>query len=61
LKHAGPAATAGVTIARCAGAVRVSVHDDGTGPAAASSPAAHGIIGMRERTALYGGTPEQAQ
>ncbi len=56
LKHAGAGARAGVTIARSGGSVRVSVHDDGAGPAAPASSAAHGIIGMRERTALYGGT-----
>ena len=58
LRHAGPGASAGVTVAPSAGLLRVSVHDDGTGP---SGPrpgpgAAHGIIGMRERVAMYGGS-----
>jgi signal transduction histidine kinase len=55
LKHAGPA-RAEVTI-RCAdGAVTVEVTDDGTGerrdPARSGG---HGLAGMRERTAIFGG------
>ena len=56
LKHAGTGARAGVTVARCAGSVRVSVHDDGAGPKGPVSSAAHGIVGMRERAGVYGGT-----
>ena len=56
LKHAGTDAKAGVTIIRNGGAVRVSVHDDGAGPSGRASSAAHGIVGMRERVAAYGGT-----
>jgi signal transduction histidine kinase len=56
LKHAGAGARASVTIARGGGSVRVSVHDDGAGPAAPAPSAAHGIVGMRERVALYGGS-----
>jgi len=56
LKHAGAGAKAGVTIIRSGEAVRVSVRDDGAGPSGrASSSTAHGIIGMRERAAAYGG------
>ncbi len=55
LRHAGPAGAA-VTVARAGAALRVSVHDDGRGPAAPPSPAAHGLVGMRERVAAYGGT-----
>jgi signal transduction histidine kinase len=55
LKHAGAGARASVTIARSGGSVRVSVHDDGAGPAAPAPSAAHGIVGMHERVALYGG------
>jgi signal transduction histidine kinase len=55
LKHAGPGATAGVTIARGGDMLRVSVHDDGAGPSSPTSSTAHGIVGMRERVALYGG------
>jgi signal transduction histidine kinase len=56
LKHAGTGAKAGVTIIRSGGTVRVSVHDDGTGPSGRASSSAHGIVGMRERAAAYGGT-----
>jgi signal transduction histidine kinase len=56
VKHAGAGARAGVTVDRCGGLVRVSVHDDGAGPSGPVSSAAHGIVGMRERAAVYGGT-----
>jgi signal transduction histidine kinase len=56
LKHAGADAKAGVTIIRSRGTVRVSVHDDGAGPSGRVSSTAHGIVGMRERAAAYGGT-----
>jgi signal transduction histidine kinase len=56
LKHAGAGAKAGVTIVRSGAAVRVAVHDDGAGPRGRAPGAAHGIVGMRERAAAYGGT-----
>jgi signal transduction histidine kinase len=56
LKHAGAGAKAGVTIIRSGETVRVSVHDDGAGPSGQAASTAHGIVGMRERTAAYGGT-----
>jgi signal transduction histidine kinase len=56
LKHAGAGAKAGVIIIRSGGAVQVSVHDDGAGPSGRASSTAHGIVGMRERAAAYGGT-----
>jgi signal transduction histidine kinase len=56
LRHAGAGAKAGVTIIRSGGTVRVSVHDDGAGPSGRASSTAHGIVGMRERVAAYGGT-----
>ena len=56
LKHAGADAKASVTIIRSAGMVLVSVHDDGAGPSGQASSTAHGIVGMRERAAAYGGT-----
>jgi signal transduction histidine kinase len=56
LKHAGPGATADVTIERDGATVRVGVDDDGAGPSGRVPGAAHGIVGMRERVAAYGGT-----
>ena len=53
LKHAGPA-TARVVVRAVGGALEIEVCDDG----ARSSPAGsgHGLVGMSERAALYGGT-----
>ena len=56
LKHAGVDAKASVTVIRSGGTVRISVHDDGAGPSGRPSSTAHGIVGMRERVAAYGGT-----
>jgi signal transduction histidine kinase len=39
-------------------ALRVEVTDDGPGGGEHPAPAGHGLIGMRERAALYGGTLE---
>jgi signal transduction histidine kinase len=36
--------------------VQVSVYDDGVGPSGPTSSTAHGIVGMRERVTVYGGT-----
>jgi signal transduction histidine kinase len=53
LKHAGPA-QAGVTVRADATSVTVDVVDDGA--VAPSGPGGgHGLIGMRERVALFGG------
>jgi len=52
LRHAGPAAaTVGV---RWGEQLEITVSDDGTGAAAGSTPG-RGLIGLRERLALYGG------
>jgi len=56
LKHAGPGASAAVTVVRSESSVRVSVHDDGAGPSGPAASTAHGIVGMCERAAVYGGT-----
>jgi signal transduction histidine kinase len=52
LKHAG-ATTARVDVSRRNGALEIEVADDGRG--AAEVTPGHGIIGMRERAALFGG------
>jgi signal transduction histidine kinase len=56
LKHAGPA-TAQVRLSFGAYWLIVEVFDTGRGPApGAEHGAGHGLVGMRERVALYGGT-----
>jgi signal transduction histidine kinase len=53
LKHAGPASVT-VCVRACGGVVDVEVCDDGRGPVAPGR--GHGLVGMRERVALYGGS-----
>ncbi|GIH71609.1 sensor histidine kinase [Sphaerimonospora thailandensis] len=58
LRHAGPAAGAWVTVRYEPDRLTVHVEDDGRG--AAADPArpdgkGHGLVGIRERVALYGG------
>jgi signal transduction histidine kinase len=55
LKHAGPA-HASVRVRCGADAVDVEVRDDGRG--GAPNGAGHGLAGMRERVAVYGGSLE---
>ncbi|MGZ4202188.1 MAG: sensor histidine kinase [Thermoleophilaceae bacterium] len=56
LKHAGPA-HAEVVLRYRPQALEVEVRDDGQGAAEpAADGAGHGLIGMRERVALYGGS-----
>jgi signal transduction histidine kinase len=57
LKHGGPNATATVDVRHTADGVTVTVTDTGDAPATAAGPG-RGLTGMRERTALYGGTLE---
>ena len=57
LRHAG-ATRADVTVRYGPGAVGVEVVDDGSGAPADSPNGGHGIVGMRERAALLGGTLE---
>jgi signal transduction histidine kinase len=56
VRHAGPA-TARVAVRYAPGQVAVEVVDDGRG-ADDQGGGGHGIAGMRERAALYGGTLE---
>ncbi len=57
LKHAGPA-RATVRLHFEPGALRIEVADDGRGAAAGGFAAGtgHGLVGMRERVAVYGGS-----
>jgi signal transduction histidine kinase len=55
LKHAGSAAVQ-VVVDGAADAIEISVIDDGVGALHNGSvPSGHGLIGMRERVALFGG------
>ncbi|MFI8203598.1 sensor histidine kinase [Streptomyces sp. NPDC085937] len=59
LKHAGPDTTSEISIAHGdRGAVTVTITDTGTGSPPRTPSDGSGIPGMRERTALYGGTLE---
>jgi signal transduction histidine kinase len=55
LKHAGPS-TACVAVQHRPGALRIEVRDDGRGVNGRSTGTGHGLLGMRERVAVYGGT-----
>ncbi|WP_305074602.1 sensor histidine kinase [Micromonospora okii] len=55
LKHAG-AATAVVRVTYGAAFLAVEVTDTGRGPGPDSDRVGHGLVGMRERVGLYGGT-----
>jgi signal transduction histidine kinase len=58
LKHAGPQARAWVRIQYADRQLEVEVEDDGRGLVAGlgrNGGNGHGLVGMRERVALYGG------
>ena len=54
LKHAGPA-RARVTIRYGAGELDIEISDDGHGTLEEAQAGGHGLVGMRERVALFGG------
>ncbi|WP_127571308.1 sensor histidine kinase [Georgenia faecalis] len=56
LKHAGPTAAATVMLQWLPTRLVLEVNDDGRGAAASSDGAGHGLVGMRERVTLFGGT-----
>jgi Signal transduction histidine kinase len=58
LKHGGPATTARVELEHRPGEVVLRVVDDGRGAAAPLGAGGHGLVGMRERVAMYGGAVE---
>jgi signal transduction histidine kinase len=55
-KHAGAGATAQVLLRYTAGALELTILDDGAGATATRDGAGHGLTGMAERAALYGGS-----
>jgi signal transduction histidine kinase len=55
VKHAGPEASADVRLSYSGSAMEVEVADDGCGLVRPSLHG-HGLIGMRERVAMFGGT-----
>jgi signal transduction histidine kinase len=57
LKHAGRA-TAIVIIGYEGTALRLEILDDGSGVNGLASPGGHGLVGMRERVGVYGGSFE---
>ncbi|GAA0429450.1 two-component sensor histidine kinase [Acrocarpospora corrugata] len=60
LKHGGPGARAGVRVEAGRQEIVIRVMDDGRGAAARVSEGGHGLIGMRERVTMYGGTMDAA-
>ena len=57
LKHAGPA-TATVVIGYEPAALRLEILDDGRAVNGRAAPGGHGLVGMRERVGVYGGSFE---
>ncbi|MFG2087936.1 MULTISPECIES: sensor histidine kinase [unclassified Spirillospora] len=55
LKHAGPRVTVAIRLRYAEGALEIRVDDDGRGAAAPDDGRGHGLAGMRERVAVYGG------
>ncbi|MEV7972667.1 sensor histidine kinase [Cellulomonas sp. NPDC089187] len=56
LKHAGPSPTVTVLVQWAARSLVVEIADDGRGASAESDGLGHGLLGMRERAAMFGGT-----
>lgn len=59
LKHAGPA-RARVCVHFGERELKLEISDDGRGPSADGNGDGHGLVGMRERVLLYGGSLEAA-
>ena len=57
LKHAGPA-HASVVVGYEPSALRLEITDDGRGVNGRATAGGHGIVGMRERVGVYGGSLE---
>ncbi len=59
IKHAGPA-RARVALRYDDRELRLEITDDGRGPGPSVNGGGHGLVGMRERVSLYGGSLEAA-
>ncbi|MEV4295467.1 sensor histidine kinase [Microbispora rosea] len=60
LKHGGPGTRAWVEMTYGGREIELRISDDGRGAAAPRLAGGHGLIGMRERAAMYGGSVEAA-
>lgn len=60
LKHGGPGTRASVEVAFGHDEIKLEIADDGQGAPALQVVGGHGLAGMRERAALYGGTLQAA-
>ncbi|WP_242907882.1 sensor histidine kinase [Actinomadura terrae] len=60
LKHGGLRVSADVRLRYAGDTVEIRVVDDGRGAAAVSDGRGHGLVGMRERAAVYGGSVRAA-
>jgi len=58
LRYAGAPSRVTATVTAAAGQVIVDVADNGTGRPAESQGAGQGLVGLRERVAVFGGTLE---
>jgi signal transduction histidine kinase len=56
LKHGGPSVHVDVTLNFEPGVLGIDVADDGRGVNGAATESGHGLMGMRERVAVYGGS-----
>ncbi|MFI2432074.1 sensor histidine kinase [Streptomyces sp. NPDC018693] len=56
VRHAGPEPAVQVELYEEQGALRISVRDDGVGPAPGAGGSGFGLVGMRERARSVGGT-----
>lgn len=56
LKHAGPDPAVTILLTWGRTSVRLEVDDDGRGASAATDSPGHGLVGMRERAVMFGGT-----
>ncbi|WP_242882213.1 sensor histidine kinase [Actinomadura litoris] len=60
LKHGGLRVSADVRLCYAGDTVEIRVVDDGRGAAAVNDGRGHGLVGMRERAAVYGGSVRAA-